>query len=149
MIKHLIHFVFFISATFYSFTGIGQVVPKTVQTVHAIPPNSAENPELKHAIYPGGMEALARFLSNNIQYPELAKQAKTEGKVYISFTVLENGNTADHVVATGIKDDNGLNNEALRVSKLIQGFAPSMLNGKPVQEKMIIPIHFQLEAAKK
>ncbi len=52
--------------------------------------------------FPGGMEALIKYLSENIKYPEQAKKDKIQGKVYISFVVEKDGSVADAKVLRGI-----------------------------------------------
>ena len=41
--------------------------------------------------YNGGTEALQKFLEANIRYPEEAKKAGIEGKVYVNFVVNAEG----------------------------------------------------------
>jgi hypothetical protein len=48
------------------------------------------NPD-EPAAYPGGVEALMRFVAENIQYPEEAKKKGIEGKLFIRFVVDETG----------------------------------------------------------
>src|SRR5665213_2268947 len=42
--------------------------------------------------FPGGQDALMRFLSKNIKYPNQEKDANIQGKVFASFVVEPNGN---------------------------------------------------------
>lgn len=37
--------------------------------------------------YPGGVEALMKYLAENIHYPDLARQENIQGTVYVSFVV--------------------------------------------------------------
>ena len=41
--------------------------------------------------FPGGDEALKKYLKKNVQYPELADQYSVEGKVIMHFTVEKDG----------------------------------------------------------
>ena len=53
------------------------------------------------------------------------------------------GNTFDHVVVRGIRED--LDQEALRVARLIKYDAPAMQKDKPVIVKFVVPVDFSLQ----
>jgi len=52
--------------------------------------------------YPDGEEALRKELAANIKYPEEAKIAGIQGKVYVSFVVDELGKVTDAKIARGV-----------------------------------------------
>ena len=85
----------------------------------------------------GGIEALQK----EIKYPELARQAGVNGRVFVQFIVNENGNVTSPVVLRGI--GGGCDEEALRVVKKAR-FKPGMQRGKPVKVRYVIPIVFKL-----
>ncbi len=80
------------------------------------------------------------FIQKNLIYPESAKFDSLQGVVFISFWIDTTGTTMDYEVVKGIRDD--LNNEALRVTKLITFDKPAMQRGKPVKIKYTIPVMF-------
>src|SRR5262249_43566692 len=82
------------------------------------------------------------YLSNNLRYPEAARDAGIEGKVVIQFVVNEEGNISDAVVVRGI--GGGCNEEALRVVKSMPRWKPGKNNGQPVKVKLTLPINFTL-----
>lgn len=86
----------------------------------------------------GGLEALQR----NITYPEIAKKAGVEGKVFVQFVVDEQGNVVDPVVTRGIGA--GCDEEALKAVRQAK-FKPGKQRGKPVRVKMSLPITFRLK----
>ena len=45
--------------------------------------------------YPGGLEAMYQFLGDNILYPEQAKKANVQGKVFLSFVISSTGKIRD------------------------------------------------------
>ncbi|RYF12860.1 MAG: energy transducer TonB [Flavobacteriales bacterium] len=92
--------------------------------------------------YPGGLDKLYKFLSENIKYPKEAKDNKIQGKVLVSFTVLKDGALADIKVER--KLGYGTDEEAVRVLKLSPKWEPGYQNGKPVNVKYNIPISFNL-----
>lgn len=92
-----------------------------------------QNPELI-----GGNAAIARA----IKYPEIAKKAGVEGRVYLQFIVDENGNVVDPVVMKGIGA--GCDDEALRVVKTLK-FKPGRQRGEAVKVRFSLPVNFRLK----
>lgn len=93
--------------------------------------------------YPTGMEDLMVFIAQNITYPEIAKRAGVEGKVFVQLVVEKDGNITDVRVAKGIGA--GCDEEAMRVCKLLPKWKPGKQNGKPVRVRMVIPFLFKLQ----
>lgn len=92
--------------------------------------------------YPGGEEALMQFIYSNVQYPEIAKRAGVEGKVFVSFVVEKNGSITEVRVAKGIGA--GCDEEAVRVVRMMPGWKPGKQNGKSVRVRVLIPFTFKL-----
>ena len=97
----------------------------------------------KMPIFPGGVEALFGYLSQNIEYPDMAKDAKIEGKVYITFIVDQSGGIADVKVLRGI--GGGCDEEAIRVVKGMPNWDPGRQRGKAVKVQYNLPINFILK----
>ena len=89
---------------------------------------------------------LIKFIQSEIVYPESAKKDLIEGTVYISFWIDTDGFTSNHKVVRGIRED--LDNEALRVAKLIKFETPALQKGKPIKVKYIAPVKFELSEIK-
>jgi len=85
----------------------------------------------------GGLEGLQK----NIRYPEIAKKAGVEGRVFLQFVVDEQGNVLDPVVTRGIGA--GCDEEAIRAI-LDAKFSPGRQRGEAVSVKMSLPITFKL-----
>ncbi|MBN1117436.1 MAG: TonB family protein [Bacteroidales bacterium] len=92
--------------------------------------------------YPGGIEALSGYISENVVYPEKALNEQTQGKVFVSFVVSKEGKVIDAQVVRGISDE--LDNEALRVVSTIPDWTPAKNDGKNVSVKFTFPINFTL-----
>jgi TonB family protein len=92
--------------------------------------------------YPGGEMELLKFVAMNTQYPEAAKSDKAEGRVIIRFIVNTQGNVEKPVVLKSVHP--ALDNEALRVVRMLKGFTPGSQEGKPVSVYYILPITFAL-----
>lgn len=92
--------------------------------------------------FPGGDQELWNYIRNNITYPANAKENNIAGKVYVSFIVEKSGNVAHVEIVKGIDKD--LDDEAIRVIKLLPRYNPGKKDGKPVRVKFTIPIKFTL-----
>ena len=86
----------------------------------------------------GGIEALQK----EIKYPEIARQAGVNGRVFVQFIVDKEGNVTHPVVLRGI--GGGCNEEAMRVVKTAK-FKPGKQRGKAVKVRYVIPIVFKLK----
>lgn len=92
--------------------------------------------------FPGGEEALYKYLSENIRYPELAKEVGLTGRVIIRFVVDKDGSIKNAKIVKDIGGDCG--KEALRVVKDMPKWKPAKQGGKVVSVEYNIPINFQL-----
>lgn len=80
-------------------------------------------------------------LQKRIKYPEIAKKAGVEGRVYVQFVVDEQGNVHDPVVTRGI----GAGCDEAAIKAIMDAkFTPGKQRGKPVKVKMSLPVTFKL-----
>ena len=93
--------------------------------------------------FPGGDEALRKYIANAVTYPDLAQKNGIAGKVYISFVVEKDGTVGNARVARGV--DPSLDKEALRVVKALPKWKPGVEKGKPVPVEYTVPINFALQ----
>ena len=93
-------------------------------------------------VYPGGDEALVKFISDNIKYPSEAKEKKLEGRVIVRFCVTSEGKITN--VKTIRSVDPLLDAEAERVIKLMPDWKPGMQGGKLVNVWYTVPVTFSL-----
>lgn len=93
--------------------------------------------------FPGGMEALYKYLAENIKYPVMAKNNKVEGRVYITFVIEKDGTVSDAKVLRSVNEE--LDAEALRVINAMPKWKPGMQRGVPVRVQYNIPITFKLQ----
>jgi TonB family protein len=80
-------------------------------------------------------------IQQEIRYPEMARRAGIEGRVYVQFIVNEEGDVEDARVIRGI--GGGADEEALRVVEMAK-FEPGMQRGRPVRVLYSLPIFFRL-----
>lgn len=95
--------------------------------------------------FPGGTEALMKFIEANINYPQMEKELGIEGKVYIGFVVMKTGEITNIKIMRGILDGPNLDKEAIRIVKLMPRWTPGMNNGQKVNVRTIVPIRFSLD----
>lgn len=85
----------------------------------------------------GGMGEIYK----KIEYPEMAKKAGVEGKVYLLVYINENGGVDDVKVLKGIGA--GCDEAAVKGIKSLK-FTPGKNKGVPVKVKLSIPVVFKL-----
>jgi len=114
--------------------------------------------------YPGGEEALLKFISQNMKYPQKAQENGILGKVVVRFIINKYGKVEQAEIAqTDIKQIVSLNgktdklknqnkplsylleNEALRVVNSLPVWTPGEQKGKKVAVYYTLPITFKLE----
>lgn len=96
--------------------------------------------------FPGGMDALFKFLGDNIQYPEAAVKNRVQGKVFVQFVVNTDGSLSRFMILKGI--GSGCDEEAIRVMSIMPKWTPGSQSGRPVTVMYTLPINFQLETKK-
>ena len=90
--------------------------------------------------YPGGMKALSDFLRQHLLYPNEAKKANVQGRVFVSFVIDTLGQVGQIRVLKGL--GHGCDEEAIRVMEQMPCWIPGELNGRKVQVKYNLPIMF-------
>jgi len=93
--------------------------------------------------FPGGDAALIKWLADNIQYPAIAKEQGTQGRVSLRFVVKPDGTIDDVQIVKGL--DTSCDNEAVRVVKMMPKWIPGKQNGNPVYVYYSLPITFRLQ----
>ena len=81
-------------------------------------------------------------IQKKIIYPEIAKRAGVEGKVYVLAFVDESGTVTDAKIIKGIGA--GCDEAALDAVKKTK-FKPGKQRGKPVKVQVSIPVVFKLQ----
>ena len=92
--------------------------------------------------FPGGDEALIRYLSSRIQYPEDAKRKHVEGTVYITFVVDSKGKVSKVNVLHGIYP--ACDEVAVKAVLSMPDWIPGNQNGQNVSVEMNLPVNFRL-----
>ncbi len=90
--------------------------------------------------FPGGDDSLQAFLKQNIAYPRDAKINRVQGRVYIGFLVDKKGKIANPKVLSSASKE--LDEEAMRVVKIMPEWKPGTKGGSAVDVQYILPIDF-------
>lgn len=92
--------------------------------------------------FPGGDEALFKYLSDNLVYPDRAREAGIEGRVMVGFVVEPDGRISNVKVVRSKAA--ALDEEAIRVVKAMPKWKAGKQRGKAVRVQYQIPITFTL-----
>lgn len=90
--------------------------------------------------FPGGEQAMRRFLKENAVYPTSMLGKEVEGKVTVTFVVDSEGNTTKIRVVTGL--DETLDKVAVYVVSNFPKWKPGRQRGRPVAVSYTIPVVF-------
>ena len=93
--------------------------------------------------FPGGIEKMMQFISNNFQYPQIDMDNGIQGRVYVSFVVERDGTISTLKVLRGVSKT--IDAEAIRVIKKMPNWKPGEQAGKKVRVKYILPIRAELK----
>ena len=113
------------------------------------PPEEEEEEQVIHIRvekmpeFPGGQDALNRYLVRNIKYPLLAQENGIQGRVVCQFVVNSDGSIVDIAVVRGVEES--LDKEAIRVIQSMPKWTPGRQGGKSVRVKYTLPIRFKLQ----
>lgn len=94
------------------------------------------------ATFKGGMGAFYQYVQKHMKYPSQAQRMGLEGKVFVEFVVGKDGSIGDVKVLRGIGA--GCDEEAIRVLKNSPKWSPGKQRGRPVRQRMVLPITFKL-----
>ncbi|WP_423128644.1 TonB family protein [Gaoshiqia sp. Z1-71] len=93
--------------------------------------------------YPGGEEALRKYIAGAVKYPVVAQDKGIQGRVFVSFVVDKNGQVRNARVVRGV--DPSLDQEALRVVSGMPSWKAGKQRGEEVAVSYTVPIKFSLE----
>ena len=94
------------------------------------------------ASFPGGNQALMKFIQENLMFPERYGDIDVVGKIYVSLIVRKDGTCSDFIIKRGISGAPEFDKTALDLMKKMPKWIPAKVRGKEVDSYYIIPIHF-------
>ena len=92
--------------------------------------------------FPGGIYEMQKWIMQNINYPEAARENREQGIVYVKFIVGSDGVLRDITISRGVSES--LDNECLRLVAAMPRWTPGYQDGKPVNVSFTLPINFRL-----
>jgi len=110
-----------------------------------------------------GMAKFYKFIADNIKVPKSARKARVSGRVYVQFVVDKDGTIMPDSVrvlrleelkempygannrALNFLQNEDCENEAVRVIRMSPPWLPGTQRGKPVRQRMIVPIIFNAQ----
>jgi TonB family protein len=93
-------------------------------------------------VFPGGDKGFIHYLSQNIRYPQLAREKNVQGRVYVQFIVERDGSLSD---IKALRDPGeGLGAEAIRVISDSPKWKPGLQNNVAVRVQYTVPVNFSL-----
>jgi len=91
--------------------------------------------------FPGGIESLYQFLSQNLTYPESTRHYPS-GQILAEFIIDSLGKVCTPKIIVSLHER--LDEEVLRIVKLIPDWQPALHKGKPVSTYFQLPVRFTL-----
>ena len=92
--------------------------------------------------FPGGKEALMKFISENVKYPKEAEEKGLQGRVVVRYIIEKDGSISEVEIAKSVNEY--LDAEAIRVVNAMPKWIPGKQKGEPVRVKFTLPITFRL-----
>lgn len=126
----------------------GDGLTKDANITEALPQTTVENDaDVMRVVeqlpeFPGGMVEFMKWLTRNLRYPTIAQKQGIEGKVVVTFIVNKDGTIANPRIEKSI--NSYLDNEALRVIRMMPRWKPGMIGKKPCRTMFAIPINFKI-----
>ena len=96
----------------------------------------------KPAEFPGGIEAMMKWLQYNVKYPKEAEKAGEQGKAVVKFTVNKDGSISNATIIKSVSPS--IDKEALRVVTSMPKWKPAENGGKKVACWYTLPVSFRL-----
>lgn len=92
--------------------------------------------------FPGGYDALMKYLADHIKYPPEIDHLNISGKVVVQFVIEKDGSTAEPTIIRSLHP--ALDSAVIDVILNMPQWKPSYQKGIPVRCKYTIPVHFRL-----
>lgn len=92
--------------------------------------------------YFGGSSGLQKEIQNHLTYPSSEYNSKIQGIVVVGFEISKEGTVENISILRSVSE--GLDQEAIRVVKLLKNWKPAEKDGETINAKMNIPFRFAL-----
>ena len=102
--------------------------------------NDVYNMVDQSAKFQDGYNSIIKFVQENIKFPAEAKENNVHGRLMVSVVVEKDGSLSDITVKKGL--GYGLDEEIVRIIKMMPKWQPAQHNGKTVRQSQTILIPF-------
>jgi len=93
--------------------------------------------------FPGGEDAMLKYLLHYLHYPGLARENNVSGRVYVSFIIDEKGKVTEIKIVRGL--GYGTEEEVARVIGMMPDWSPGKYQGRNVKTSFVMPVFFSLK----
>ncbi len=97
--------------------------------------------------FPGGEQAMLKFIAENAHYPENAQKAGIEGLAVVEFIIDKKGKIHEPRVIKGLTP--AFDEEVLRVVRAMPDWEPGTLRGEKKNVRYTLPVSFKIDQATK
>lgn len=121
---------------------------KTITTENTLAKNGAPEEPYPYTTvqekprFPGGEYALMQLIFKNLKYPIISRENGVKGKVYVRFTITEDGTVKNPKIIRPL--DDYCNQEVIRIIRIIPKWIPGKQNGVNVPVYIDLPITFEI-----
>ena len=121
-------------------------LPETILSETAALPDTTKtipfaSVEVKPTFQGGDAGEFAKWVNENLQYPQAAKDANVQGRVVAQFVVGNDGKVGDVKILRGVHPD--LDAEVVRVISSSPDWTPGYVKGEPVKVTYTFPVVFK------
>ena len=93
--------------------------------------------------FPGGTEALYKFISENVRYSGVARENRISGKIIVQFVISKDGEISGAKIISGL--GGGLNAQVLEAVNKMPRWKPGKHNGRTVPVTFTLPVKFEMK----
>tara|TARA_R110002049_G_C8825853_1_gene534981 strand:+ start:168 stop:566 length:399 start_codon:yes stop_codon:yes gene_type:complete len=131
--KNIFRIILLATLTFGAFQAQASIFAQkdTVYTIVDVEPQ-----------FTGGEKKMAKFIQDEVVYPQDALDTKAQGVVYIQFIVEKDGALSNLKIVKGANI--ALNKEAERIVAEMPNWTPGLKNNEAVRTYFVLPINFRL-----
>ena len=91
--------------------------------------------------FPGGQQALLKYLEDNLRFPASMKEKGPYGRVIVKFVVEKDGTITNVNILRGLGAE--ADAEAMRVVREMPKWMPGKRSGEAVRVQYSLPVNFQ------
>ncbi len=138
-----------ISINFQDYTGDSEEGINIEDLSGNMTDNDADDEEEIHEVveqdaeFPGGQDALLKYLRDNVKYPAIAYEQDLQGMVILHFVVERDGSVGEVQVKKSLSPE--CDREAIRLVKSLPHFIPARNDGRPVRKWFTVPVRFIIQ----